>query len=74
MVYHYSGDKAKLVYKEVSKGEGESDEASVNGDRSRMDKEDDNDTSENGEQAIEHSVRTKVVTRPHENNLFPTNN
>ena len=52
--------------KEVDKGEGESDETSVNGDGSRMEEEDDNDTLENGEQALEYSVRTKVVTRPHE--------
>ena len=31
-----------------------------------MDEEDDNDILENGEQALKHSVRTKVVTRPHE--------
>ena len=52
--------------KEVDEGEGESDEASVNGYGSRMDEEGDSDTLENGEQALEHSVRTKLVTRPHE--------
>ena len=52
--------------KEVDEGEGENDEASVNGYGSRMDEEDDSDTLENGEQALEHSVRTKLVTRPHE--------
>ena len=51
--------------KEVDEGEGVSNEASVNGDGSRMDEEDDNDILENGEQALKHSVRTKVVTRPH---------
>ena len=34
--------------KEVDEGEGESDEASVNGYGSRMDEEDDRDTLENG--------------------------
>ena len=46
--------------KKVDEGEGESEEASVNGDGIRMHEEDDNDTLENGEQALEHSVRTKV--------------
>ena len=46
LVFHDSTNKAKSVHKEVDECEGESDEASVNGDCSRMDKKDDNDTSE----------------------------
>ena len=49
--------------KKVDEGEGESDKVSANGDGSRMDEEDDNDTLENAEQALEHTVRTKVVAR-----------
>ena len=49
--------------KEIDEGDGKSEEAAVNSDESRMDEEDNNDTLENGEEALEHSVRTKVVTR-----------
>ena len=51
--------------KEVDDGKRESDEASVNSDGSRMDKEDDNGTLENGEHTLEHLLRTKGVTKPH---------
>ena len=34
-------------------------------DGSRMDKEDDNGTLENGEHTLEHLLRTKGVTKPH---------
>ena len=33
---------------------------------SRMDEEDNIDTLENGEQTLEHSAHTKLVTRPHD--------
>ena len=36
-----------------------------------MDKEDDHDNLKNGEQSPGHLVPTKVVTRPHENDLMP---
>ena len=44
--------RQKEENQEIVEGEGESDEASVNGDGSRMDEEVDNDTLKNGEQAL----------------------
>ena len=44
--------RQKEENQEIVEGEGESDEASVNGDDSRMDEEVDNDTLKNGEQAL----------------------
>ena len=46
--------------KKLDEGKGESEEAPVKGDVSRMDGKDDNDTLENGEQALEHSGLTNV--------------
>ena len=49
----------------MTKLKGKNDEASANSDGSWMDEEDDKDNLENSEQALDISVPTKVVTRPH---------